>query len=93
MHRRMCDALNDLRKDPYSDDCKASMKTRCVELESVLVDVKSCCHLKDAEIAYLVRFLLFESLRSVAPLKEEASRTETEANTTAKIQRCMAAVI
>ena len=65
MHSRMCDALDELRKDPYSGDCKASVKTRWIESESFLVDVKSCCHLKDAKIVLVcgVKFPLFELLR------------------------------
>ena len=59
----MCDALDELRKDPYSGDCEASVKTRWIESESVLFNFKGCSHLKDAEVVCVVRFRLFELLR------------------------------
>ena len=63
VHSRIWDALDELKKDSYRGDCEASVKTRWIELELVLVDIRSCCHLKDSELASVVMFILFESLR------------------------------
>ena len=59
----MCDALDERRKDSNSGEREAAVKTRWIELESVFVDVRSCCHSKDPELACVVRFIAFESLR------------------------------
>ena len=59
----MCDALDERRNDSYSGNCEASVKTRWIESESDFVDVRSCCHLKDPELACVVRLIAFESLR------------------------------